>query len=37
VDLYEFKASLLYIERIPGQPVLHKETLSQKNKTKQNN
>lgn len=34
-DLYELEASLVY--RVPGQPELRRETLSQKTKAKQNN
>jgi len=30
----EFKASLAYRERVPGQPRLHRETLSLKKKKK---
>jgi hypothetical protein len=36
VGLCEFEVSLLYIDS-SGQPRLHRETLSQQNKTKQNN
>jgi hypothetical protein len=35
-QISELKASLAYREKVPVQLGLHRETLSQKNKTKQN-
>ena len=35
VDFCEFKANLVY--KVPGQPGLHRETLSKKNKNKNKN
>jgi hypothetical protein len=35
-DLYEFESSQVYIDRVPGQPEIHRETLSWKAREKEN-